>query len=819
MYTSIKTIKLDSDLENEIKEMLCKKTIIPIIGSGFSKGAIAMRGIVPSGDDMKKYMLEELSTYIQTDDIKNKTFAQISSYYNKIVPNASKKQYIIDCFLKVRLHDERKNFLAAPWPYIYSLNIDDAVENNSDFIAIDPNKEYESAILENNRIVFKLHGNASQMNFVKDDSEISVFDTKQYLKSLKDNKWILNNLKKDYLDKNIIFLGCSLNNELDLEYLFSDLSLNLNSLSNTKRFFVTDKDLTDIQLLDLEQYGITFVIKVNNYIQFYDSIYKITEELKQIKEDEISAFCNIDIRSLETGKDSYDFLLYEKTIYNKKTNKILLPSFFITRDIVQTVTNDFDKHIIHVLYGKRVCGKTYVLAGILQKIKNRTTYFFDSRTSVNKKIIDVLLSKNNIIALFDTNVLSNETIEYIFTYNANLLKSKKINIVICINTSKKEEILRISKFKNIPQLSLFYIENHLSKNEYLLLRQKMSSNNLPYFKLEMSILDNIIRLQKELAYKKTFKSISINIESKNYMHFVFLILLAYKEKLSSSDLVMFGLDNEPFEILPKLSSIAEPDYQKLLSNTVLNNDYYQIVCNATVYLLGYISDIATRDLYFDVLVQAVYHIAYVFIEDMKTRRNKALYDFIQFDNLNLILGGARYKKPSGSKRLIQAIYTKLKPLLCNDYQFNHQHAKCLLWDIESIKDIKERNSLLEESLHSALLAKQQVEDDLKRKNNNEYLYISLAHINFTLAMIKVKSYYFEKNEKTFESAVDQLFAAISFKENQQAYELSDKVTNDNFDYSISKFIDELLKNNIDCVQEETKDKISYILNYRIRRLY
>lgn len=586
MYTSIKTIKLDSDLENEIKEMLCKKTIIPIIGSGFSKGAIAMRGIVPSGDDMKKYMLEELSTYIQTDDIKNKTFAQISSYYNKIVPNASKKQYIIDCFLKVRLHDERKNFLAAPWPYIYSLNIDDAVENNSDFIAIDPNKEYESAILENNRIVFKLHGNASQMNFVKNDSEISVFDTKQYLKSLKDNKWILNNLKKDYLDKNIIFLGCSLNNELDLEYLFSNLSLNLNSLSNTKRFFVTDKDLTDIQLLDLEQYGITFVIKVKNYIQFYDAIYKITEELKQIKEDEISAFCNIDISSLETGKDSYDFLLYEKTIYNKKTNKILLPSFFITRDIVQTVTNDFDKHIIHVLYGKRVCGKTYVLAGILQKINNRTTYFFDSRTSVNKKIIDVLLSKNNIIALFDTNVLSNETIEYIFTYNANLLKSKKINIVICINTSKKEEILRISKFKNIPQLSLFYIENHLSKNEYLLLRQKMSSNNLPYFKLEMSILDNIIRLQKELAYKKTFKSISINIESKNYMHFVFLILLAYKEKLSSSDLVMFGLDNEPFEILPKLSSIAEPDYQKLLSNTVLNNDYYQIVCNATVYLLA-----------------------------------------------------------------------------------------------------------------------------------------------------------------------------------------------------------------------------------------
>ena len=282
MLREINTVDLKSEISN-LKIMISKRNIVPILGAGFSMGSKARNGFVPSANEMAKHMCHEIQKYEQTDEITNVSFSKLSTYYNSLVPSQTRKQYLIDNFLNVELSDYKQKFLSIPWLYIYSLNIDDAIEKNSRFIPIDLNANYEESLLENNEIVFKLHGNATHMSYEKDDSDLSVFDTTQYIRSLNNNKWILNRLRQDYIDKNMLFLGCSLTDEVDI--LYSYVNKDCENRNNTYRYYVTDRELSKIELIDIGKYGITDVLKVNSYDEFYDAIYKIEKELREVQKD------------------------------------------------------------------------------------------------------------------------------------------------------------------------------------------------------------------------------------------------------------------------------------------------------------------------------------------------------------------------------------------------------------------------------------------------------------------------------------------------------------------------------------------------------
>ena len=812
MYKDINTVDLKNEISN-LKIMISKRNIVPILGAGFSKGSKARNGFVPSAKEMEEHMLREIQKYEPIDETKNISFSKLSAYYNNLVPSKTRKQYLIDNFINVELSDYKQKFLLIPWLYIYSLNIDDAIEKNSRFIPVDLNADYEESLLENNEIVFKLHGNATRMSYEKNDSDLSVFDTTQYIRSLNNNKWILNRLRQDYIDKNMLFLGCSLTDEIDLLYSYVNKDYKYR-INNTRRYFVTDRVLSKTDLIDIEKYGITDVLKVNSYEEFYDAVYNIEKELREIPNDALTEHLNL--CSSFTQSNDIDYILYGKSIFSKRDNKIVLPNYYINRDIVQCIIDDYSSHNIHIVYGKRVSGKTYVLAGVLQKTINRDVYYFVSNDYINKTIINNLISKRNIVVLIDTNAISRADLEYLLSLDKKLLISNSINIVVCVNTSKKDDISEVARFKDKSHIKLFYLDNYLSNNEFLDLKQKMSKLNIPYFKEKQTFLDNIIRIQQDMSAKNSFKLKDFYVAPENYLHFVFLILLAYKGRITSSDMALFELDREPYEIMPKLSFAVELDYRNLLFGSAKDNDYFQIVCNASVWLLQYLSKISLRDSYFDIIVKSVCFI----VNQLKTKEtnhnNKELYNFIRFDNLNMLLSGARYNRVHGIKSLIQSIYTKLKPDLCDDYQFNHQHAKCLLWGIESVADIDEREVLLNESLRSAIIAKQQVEELVSEKPHHDLLMISLAHINFTISMIKVKNYYFNTSERTFLDTVEQLYQALSFEENRNAEELFDTVSNDNYDYSISKFIDELVIVDKSKYSKNIIDKINKIINVRFQ---
>lgn len=171
----------------------------------------------------------------------------------------------------------------------------------------------------------------------------------------------------------------------------------------------------------------------------------------------------------------------------------MLPKYYINRNIVQYVIDDYGSHNIHIVYGKRVSGKTYVLAGVLQKTINRDVYYFPSNDCINKTVINNLIAKRNIVVLIDTNAISRADLEYILSLDKKLLISNSINFVVCVNTSKKEDISEVARFKDKSHINLFYLDNYLSNNEFLDLKQQYN-----------------IKFQKSIGFTISFYTFCLN---------------------------------------------------------------------------------------------------------------------------------------------------------------------------------------------------------------------------------------------------------------------------------------------------------------------
>ena len=804
------------------KSLIKSAILIPIIGSGFSCDCRASKGYVPNGPQMKSEMIKRI---LETEDeekesLEQYSFQQIARYYNNFVSKEVRKKYLLDCFTKVKLSPLLCSFLNLPWKYLYTLNIDDAIEGNSDFYVLEPHRRLDTRVKEDGRVVFKIHGDAKNMALLDDDESFSVFDTDQYIVSLEKNKSILDQLKQDYIDKNLLFIGCSLQNELDLLHVYSKIYDN-EKYCKTDRFYVSDKKLSKFQLLDLEKYGITKVVYVDSYDNFYESLSLLDEELKYKSEDELVQFKNIPIEVLDfISENNKDYILNGKNPFDKKKGKIVLPYYFIKREIGNKILEQIDYYPLQIVYGKRISGKTYLLLDILRGIADRDRYYFNSRERIGKNNIDYLLSKNNAAVIIDTHVLNEDDLNYIIKYDLKTLMQKNIRIILVSDVSKKSDALALSNANQNPLIKIYYLENKFREGEEIeSLKEKMSSCNLLYFSATKTLLDNLILIQEKIGKSNQVLFRNFRVEPKNYLHIVYLLLLANYGKVTSADLIKFCLRSEPYELMPKLESAVEEDYRYMITASIYDNSYYQIVCNAQSWLLGYLSKIALNPNYFESIVKAFYYIVLkLFDEKNDPQKNKKLFKLIKFDNINMLLGGVRKRGTSAViRKLIQDIYAELKPILSNEYQFNHQQAKCLLWAIEEL-NYEDRKKDIDFAFRSISLCLQQIQDLLDKKPTNSYLGISFAYAQFTLGIIRIKMFYFEKNLENYQKAVKQLAKALSYSDNMNARELFDDSTDDEKDYSVSKFMDSLVSGEWKEFNSNVEREVKIIVDCRIQKL-
>lgn len=816
MEKGIKVCRID-DCKDLLVKLIRKGALIPVLGSGFSAGQRTPKGIVPNGLQMKQIMINALAT-LDEHISDSKPFSQVAKYYNQLIPSSERKIYIAENFVNVNLTQERKDFLKINWPCIYTLNIDDAIEKNSNYQAIGPNVELEKVAFDI-KPVYKLHGNAKDIVLLKSGEKFSIFDADQYIDSLTNNKWLLNKLKQDYIDKNILFVGCSLDDEIDLMHVFSRVRIK-NPIVQTEKFFVTTKDsFSKTELIDLESYGITKVLVVENYVQLYDYFINAGELSRCVEHDELSVCKNIPISRLSNRSPlNRDYILFGKTPLSEKEKKIVLPSFFISRDISKNILEDLSLYPVQIIYGKRVSGKSYLLLDICARLADRDVFYFDSRKKINQVTIQDLLKKKNTVLLFDTHVLTEDAFQYLLGTDLDGLKKNKLNVILCANSSSKQTAIELQKIKENKNAFIYLLDNKLSDVEYEELKRNLISANIPYFQKDLTILDSILWIQDRLSRTKAMSLLNdFYLNPKDYLQLSSIILLVYKEKLTTADLVRYDLLQETAQLLPKLDKAAEADYGKCLYSDFWDSSLFQVVCNAQIWLLGYLSRISLGRTYFNTFTKAFDYIIRKISDTSldRRKRKKEILDFILFDNMNNLLGGARTKdNPSGARKIIQAVYIGLKDVLGIEYQFNHQYAKCLLWGIENLNE-SDRIKDLNEALQSAIIAQQQI-NEYRRQKKNEYLEISFAHVMFTISMIRVKLFFFDKSKESFNAAAVQLYNSLKLPQNAEALELYDNFTEDNYDYSVSKFMDFLLSKESEEYKSGLKKEITFIANYRLK---
>lgn len=101
-----------SEVKSEIQQQLKRTALIPVLGSGFTKGCPAREGKVPSGEEYKEHMIDQIMIKRGFEASKRagyekKQFSDISTIYHAIIPKEEQRTYLRNNFTKVELSTGR----------------------------------------------------------------------------------------------------------------------------------------------------------------------------------------------------------------------------------------------------------------------------------------------------------------------------------------------------------------------------------------------------------------------------------------------------------------------------------------------------------------------------------------------------------------------------------------------------------------------------------------------------------------------------------------------------------------------------------------
>lgn len=802
------------EVKNEIFQMMRRKTIIPVIGSGFTKDCIARSGKVPSGEDYYDYMIEQIVSHssgeINEKELKEESFSSISSIYHKIVDVEKQHSFLINKFTNVKLENIKKDFLKIEWPYIYTLNIDDGIENNCEFkTVLYANREIRSSIFEQEKCVIKLHGDIKDI-LKYEDSNCEIFDQKQYVVSIKKNAALLKKLTHDYEYLNLIYVGCSLSDEIDL--LFSTSMVTEN---NNNRYYCTVQKPTLLQQTKLESFGITHCIIFESFEDIYEKISDTYQQSLCIEPDELEQFSTYEFKTLKDGFDeNCPYLFQGKSILND-SKVAMYPSFFLSRSVTDKIIENINNKGTQIIVGRGCSGKTYVAYDIIRRVRDREVYAFRTKDRINNETLKLLLDKENCLTIFDSKVLSIKQIEeIILTTSERILKNN--SIIIIENKSNRDlsgllVLMKMNENLEDNEIAQLEISNRLSKEKTDEINNYLVISSLGVFSEKKSIADNIINASDLLIQKNKFSQISPLVD--NVRQVASLIVLATMGKVYASDAINLDLVEE-FELQCKNAMpLIEKESTWGFEISATNNSPLKYVVNAEYWLFNQLDILAKSGKGREKIIQAYKYIIGKLIEIngkpdlMKGDKYAPYKDYILFDNIFQIF------RSQGTK-IIREIYESLNDMLATDPNYLHQRAKCYIRSAYKSTKESDKEKWLEMAYRDASISNSSFE---KRYENheNEKIMISAAHSLYTAALAlchiaKLKGYC---EVSINVNAVKCLYKALSSPFN------SIEFVNNDVTYNYNNVVGDLVSTfatNINYMKDkEAEEKITELLMMRI----
>lgn len=771
------------EVSNEIIQMMRRKTIIPVIGSGFTRDCIARSGKVPSGEDYYNYMIAQIVDQnpdeMKVKELNNESFSSISSIYHKMVQAEKQQSYLLNKFTNVKLENVKKNFLKIDWPYIYTLNIDDAIENNSEFkTVLYANRDIRNSIFEQEKCVIKLHGDIKDI-LKYEDSNCEIFDQKQYVVSIKKNVSLLKKLTHDYEYLNLLYIGCSLSDEIDL--LFSTSMANDN---NNNRYYCSTQIPTLLQKTKLEAFGITHCIVFESYDDIYEKMTDAFHQSLCITPDELEQFSTYEFKTLGTGFElNCPYLFQGKSILNNSKIAIY-PSFFVSRSVTDKIVENINSKGTQIVVGRGCSGKTYVSYDIIRRVRDREVYAFRSKDRINNETLTLLLNKENCLTIFDSKVLSIKQIEeIILTTSERVVKSNSIIIIENKSNRDLSGLLVLMKMNEhleddeIPQLE---ISNRFSKPKTDEINNYLVTSSLGVFSENKSIADNIINASNLLIQKNKFSQISPLTD--NVRQVSSLIVLATLGKVYASDAINLDLVEE-FEMqCKKAMPLIEKESTWVFEMSAANNSPLKYVVNAEYWLFNQLDILAKSRKGREKIIEAYRYIIGKLIEIngkpdlMKGEKYAPYKDYILFDNIFQIF------RSQGTK-IIRDIYQSLNDILATDPNYLHQRAKCYIRSAYKSTEEKDKEKWLEMAYRDASISNSSFEKRYE-SHENEKIMISAAHSLYTAALAlchiaKLRNYRdisIKANAvKCLYKAISSPFNSIEFVNNDATYNYNNVV--------------------------------------------
>lgn len=758
--------------------------LIPIVGAGLSAGAETENGIVPNGKEYMEHMIEMLCenngfTQEEKDRFTTEKFSALCDYYedDENVLAENRLEYLKNNFYKVNMreNDFRKRFFDIGWPYIYSLNIDDAIENTSEYKRIIlPNRDFYEQILDEEKCIIKMHGDIREIVTYKKSDKI--FTSKEYSLSIEKNIHLLKKLRNDYECNNIVYIGCSLEDEMDLKIL-SQWNIGQSEFENLSRTFIfIVGHPSKTQKSRFKIYGITDVVCFSKYEEMYTFLKAAWDESQKIQSDQLDAYRLIRTEKIgkEDKKRNMEYFLWQKSLYNHKERTLVYPYYFTARNLTISIMSNLSKNKVHLVYGGCISGKSYLLADIYYRIKDREVFYFDGRERLSKQALTDLLGRKDMVALLDSGTLIREQFEVILQ-NANVINKNSSNIILILNRSDSDA-MGIIKWK--LNKGLICAEDIISYNISNKLQEtgcnevKSINGLLPYIDLipytnQRTFLDQVIYVEEQLSKPGKFHRICISPQNEKQL--ALLITLAIKEKLYSYDVINLGFEKEIGEALKKYTPFIEcvevDEYEK--KNSDLSN--YKYILNSKYWLrreLGNFARVKEND---ELICSAYQYIIYRIKQasgNDENKQRKICRDYILFDVMNDIF----LDEYRGNITLIMHVYKKLHELLAEDYHFLHQNAKCYLNYAYKLKNDEEKEKYLDDAFRLARISLAMIRDEYERKHN-ERLQISAAHAQYTVATVKSEICLITKfaDNEEVEKTIDEICEAVYSPYNDDDY--------------------------------------------------
>lgn len=663
----------DPGTEALIVTMLQQRNLVPVLGAGFSKGAPTHDAAVPDADEFTKTMLRHLRQHVgdDADALSEKTFTEVAEHFlnPEFVPTAVAKDVIRKYFTGVKISGSRKSFLECPWPYIYTLNIDDCIESNS---------IYRNKVLPNRPIsetarklpcVYKAHGDATDELIYDEPSKI-IFSTGQYVRSLMTNQSMLNSLKTDLIEQNTLFVGCSLNQEIDLLFALAEYQ---GAFPEGRRsIFVSKKTPNKFELAKLSAHGINSVLLVPDYDNFYSLFAKWGKQALARVESSVSPLL-INYQKLKRlNKDrgaNLSFLLREPTGEHSDRYPTL-PDYCIHRDIEDAILKASENTPLSLIRGRRFSGKTILLRRLAYSAKAKNVYLMDSNSSVSDELLDELCGIKNGLFLFDTNVLNPDT-AYSLGLRLGKLKELGSSAVVAVNRTEPDVVGSLIRF--LSDEADFELDSRFSKSECSLANRQMDALGILRFECGKTLLDNTFSFLEK--YPNT-KSVLLENHDLNEKEVELLLVIAIVDKAYSSLATALDIRTQDlFALCDKLAPILD---MAETSRTELRdtNSRHKVVANSKIGLafqlrhaVGAKGNQWLADRFSNVVTRLVKLPKF-------TSTGHSMY---MFDAVNFILSqAAQSQERSGFRPVVRTLYESLQPILNSSADYWLQRAKAVL---------------------------------------------------------------------------------------------------------------------------------------------